>query len=154
MKNIKSLVILGVLALATVPAFAQTTETADISLSATVVTMCDIEAGSVLFNDYDTFAVAPTTGTGTFRVRCTKDAPGVTVGLGDGLNADRTMTNGTDFLAYSLLDGAAAWTDAAPKSVAFASRAWQTLTITGSLAISQDVSEGAYTDTVVASINF
>ena len=153
MKNLKSLVILGVLMVAAVPAFAQSA-TANISLNAAVVTMCEVEAGSVLFNDYDTFVAGPTSGTGTFRVRCTKDAPGVTVGLGDGLNADRTMTNGTDFLAYSLLDGAAAWTDAAPKSVTFASRGWQTLTITGSLAAAQDVSEGAYTDTVVATINF
>ncbi|HUP65854.1 MAG TPA: spore coat U domain-containing protein [Thermoanaerobaculia bacterium] len=153
MKNLKSLTILGILLIAAVPTFAASS-TADIAVSANVAKMCEIEAGSIDFGAYDPWSATAVNGSGTFRVRCTKSADAVTVGLGDGLNLDRTMGNGTDFLAYSLLDGAAAWTDAAPKSVTFATSGWQTLTISGTLAAGQDVSDGSYTDTVVATINF
>jgi len=102
-------------------------------------------------------------GTGTVIVTCTKGAV-TTVGLGLGSNVTgstrRLKDPGTNFLTYELFrdagrvtvwgtaGGALLTPGAAPSKVA------RTFTVYGRVASNQDIPAGAYTDTVVATVNF
>ncbi len=144
--------------------------TADLSIGASVANNCTATAGSVAFGAYDpvvTNASSNLDASGTFTVSCTKNAAGVRVDLGLGLNDDgashRRMTDGTDFLTYELYSDAGrttVWGEGAGggsgKGVAYspASKAAHTFTAYGRVASGQDVQAGDYADTVVASVNF
>lgn len=149
------------------------TATANLSVTASVATNCTISTTPVAFGAYDPLAATDVNGTGTVVVRCTKGASGLSIGLGNGasFSTTRRMTNGTDFLGYSLFQppnntpgtacsfpGTTAWgntvgtnTLALTNSPSSAAR---TYNVCGTIPNSQDVGTGSYTDTVVATINF
>jgi spore coat protein U-like protein len=134
----------------------------NVAISANVAANCVLTAGSLAFGAYDPLVANDTTPldqTGTFTIRCVK---GVTadVGLGDGLNTGRQMSDGgTELLDYELYQDAGrttVWTDAGAGRYSYtaANRSATTLTIYGRVAAGQDVAAGSYTDTVVASAEF
>lgn len=117
---------------------------------------------SVAFGTYDVYGTFVDS-TGTVRIGCIL-ATNVTVDLSDG-NAPtfipRYMVNGAQHLTYNLyLDAARTtiWGDntggsshATPGTIFFA---YVNLTIYGRVPAGQDVTAGAYTDSVVATVNF
>jgi spore coat protein U-like protein len=134
----------------------------NVAISANVAANCVLTAGSVAFGAYDPLVANDTTPldqTGTFTVRCVK---GVTanVGLDDGLNTGRQMSDGgSELLDYELYQDAGrttVWgeTGGARYSYTAANRSAATLTIYGRIPAGQDVAAGSYTDTVVASAEF
>ena len=140
------------------------TSSASLSVTTTVVANCTIATGAVAFGNYDPVVVnatAPLDATGSVTIACTKGTT-TTVGLDTGGNAQagaRRMTDGTEFLGYELYKdtyvtpwgntgGGVLDTGAAP------SRDPRVFTVYGRVAASQDVQAGAFTDSVVATVNF
>jgi spore coat protein U domain-containing protein, fimbrial subunit CupE1/2/3/6 len=132
----------------------------------------------VAFGSYDpivTHAAAGVNlnnGAGKVRVTCTKKASGVTLELGNGNNFSggaRRMSDGTDFLAYELYQppsavpgtactfpGTTVW-NATNKLNPAASAFDGTLKdffVCGTIFKGQNVEVGAYSDVVVATVNF
>jgi spore coat protein U-like protein len=161
----------GILALglvfAAMPAFAATT--ADVGISATVVSSCSITALPVAFGNYDALSATPTDATGSVAVTCSVGSL-PKIWLGQGLHADtgstaavpvRRMINGTtNFLGYQLyqeLLRTNVWgaTDASSPAAlpALGITAVQS-TIYGRVPINQTSLTGSYADTVVATVNF
>ena len=164
-------VILGILTLGVVlvsaPAFAATT--ADVGISATVVASCSITALPVAFGNYDALSATPKDATGSVDVTCSVGSL-PKIWLGQGLHAGgtstaavpvRRMINGaTNFLSYQLYQEALrtnVWggTDGSSPAAlpALGITAVQS-TIYGRVPINQTSTVGAYTDTVVATVNF
>jgi spore coat protein U-like protein len=152
---------------AAMPAFAATT--ADVGISATVVASCSITALPVAFGNYDALSVSPRDATGSVDVTCSVGSL-PKIWLGQGLNAGagstaavpiRRMINGaTNFLSYQLYQEvlrANVWgaTDASsPAALPAVGIIAVTSTIYGRVPINQTSATGAYTDTVVATVNF
>jgi spore coat protein U domain-containing protein, fimbrial subunit CupE1/2/3/6 len=140
--------------------------TANLSVSATVSKNCTISTAAVAFGAYDsvsTHATAPLDGTGTVIVTCTKGAP-AKVGLNAGGNAQgttRRMTGtATEYLTYELYKDAAhasVWGNTAADALdvpAAVNQNPQNFTVYGRVPQNQTAAVGAYTDTVVATVNF
>jgi spore coat protein U-like protein len=161
-RTILSLVILS---MTSIPAFAATA-TANLSVSASVSAVCTITTTPVAFGAYDPVvanAAANLNATGTVTVACTKGAA-ATIDLDNGSNlsgGSRRMASGTDFLTYALYkdaartqvwgSGLAGGTTSAYNS---ASRTATAVTVYGTVPQAQDVAVGAYSDVVVATINY
>lgn len=137
-------------------------DTANLAITAAVISNCTITAGSVAFGNYDPVDANDTTdldATGTVTVRCTKGTS-ATVGLGNGLNHNgtrRMSDGGGEFLNYELYSdapGGTVWTDAATVAYAAADRSPEDLTVYGRVPSAQDAAAGSYSDTVVATITF
>lgn len=155
MKSIKSLVILGILMVAAVPAFSQTA-TATVNVSANVTKVCTwTVVNDMDFGAYDPFTASPAgdkTASAVLNFRCTKSRAGQTVAVD--FTTDSTLTNSADAtqnLSYTVLNGAAALAD---YTFASASSAIQTLTLNGTLAGGQDVADGTYADTIRIDLNY
>jgi len=160
-RTLLGLAAFAALALA-VPAAAQTAS-ATFQVSANVLKNCTVSAGDVVIGAYDPVVAndtADATGTGTVTVRCTKNTL-YNVGLNDGSHVGRRMQVGAsgDFLSYELYSdsgytsvwgatGTARVTRTASSSAAFAH------TVYARVPAGQDVDQGAYTDTVTATIEF
>ena len=169
-RTISSLfVVLGGL-IVSAPVFAATS-TANLGVSATVLTNCTISTTAVAFGNYDPVGLNTATpagdksATGTVVVACTKGATGLRIDLdnGVGLPAARRMQGpGADILNYDLyVDAAHAtrWgTGAAAgggQTIANApSKAARTYNVYGLLPGAQDITAGVYGDTVIATINY
>ena len=164
-----------VLVLASVPAFAAAAST-NLAVSASIANNCSIATSAVAFGAYDpivTHATTPLDGTGTVSITCTKGSP-TTVGLGLGSNASGTTRRmvgaATDFITYEAYQppdntpgtacsytaptvwgaaGAGLFTPAVAPS-----KAARTYNVCGRVAAGQDLPAGAYTDTVLATVNF
>jgi len=146
-------------------ASAQSSANANLAVSATVISNCTISTAALAFGNYDPVgvnAVTPLDGTGTVTITCTQGAA-TTIGLDLGGNASgstRRMTNGTDFLDYEMYQDAprtTVWGNAAPDLFTPAvapSYAARNFTVYGRVTAGQTVSTGAYSDTVVATVNF
>lgn len=142
------------------------TATANLAVSASVAANCTISTTPVAFGAYDpvvTNAAAAKDSPGTVTIACTKGST-PTIALGLGLNplvsARRMLGASSDFLTYELYQPAGYTTvwgtaglnlfaaGAAPNKTARA------FTVNGRIAGGQDVAVGAYTDTVLATVNF
>ncbi len=148
------------------------TATSNLAVSATVSPNCTISTSALAFGTYDPLSASALNGTGSVTITCVRNTA-ATIGLGNGANfaaATRNMNAAGTLLAYSLyqppstVPGAAcsyasptAWGNsgaglftptAAPDKTA---RAYN---VCGQIAAGQDVGAGAYTDTVVATVNF
>jgi spore coat protein U-like protein len=154
-------------------ASATTSKTADLVVSAQVNANCTISTTALDFGVYDPVATnalvaSVKTGTGGIVVSCTKGWPSK-VTLGEGANKDsassasapvRNMTNGTDLLAYSLYQDNTStptvWGNTDATGVAFLGNgsSTSTLAVYGKIPGAQNVSQGTYTDTVVATLTF
>lgn len=138
------------------------TATADLSVSAMVVSNCTISAGTVAFGNYDPVGANATTdldANGTVTVQCTRGTSAA-VGLdpGDHFSGTRRMSDGgTEFLTYELYSdapGGTVWTNAATVAYVAPNRSPQDLTVYGRVPGAQDAAAGSYSDTVVATITF
>ena len=157
--------VLGSLMTAPTAALAATA-TANLSVTATVINNCVISTAPVAFGNYDPVnvnAAADLDASGTVTSACTKGST-ATIGLGLGSNASgstRRMTDGSgNFLTYELYQEAAEttiWGTAGGGLLsppAAPSKAARNFTVYGEVAANQDITAGAYTDTVVATVNF
>jgi len=136
---------------------------ANLSVTATVVANCTITTTPVAFGNYDVLLPTDLAGTGSVIATCNKGA-GLSIGLGLGLHAAgavRKMQNaGTDVLTYELyqqVGHSTVWGTAAGSVltlVAAPSKAAITYTVYGNVPNGQDDPAGAYSDTVVATVNF
>ncbi len=139
--------------------------TASLTVSATVTNNCTISTSALSFAPYDPVvanASSDLEGTGRVTVACTKGAT-TTIGLGGGSNASgstrRLKDTSGNFLSYELYQdtGRTVWGNASPSLLsppAAVSKAPRDFTVYGRVAGNQDVPAGAYTDTVVATVNF
>jgi spore coat protein U-like protein len=161
-RTILSLVILS---MTSIPAFAATA-TANLSVSASVSAVCTINTNPVAFGAYDPVvanAAANLNATGTVTVACTKGAA-ATIDLDNGSNlsgGSRRMSGGADFLNYALYKDAArtqVWGSGLAGGTTAAynapSRTATAITVYGTVPQAQDVAVGAYSDVVVATINY
>jgi spore coat protein U-like protein len=164
-------VLFGVLALGVVffaaPAFAATT--ADVAISATVVSSCSITALPVAFGNYDALSSTPKDATGSVSVACSVGS-NPKIWLGQGLNAGggstaavpvrRMINGGSNYLGYQLYQESSRsniWggTDGSSPAAATATDLNPvTSTIYGRIPINQTSTVGSYGDTVVATVNF
>jgi spore coat protein U-like protein len=139
---------------------------ANLSVSATVVKNCTITTAAVAFGNYDSVAAnatAPLDGIGTITVKCTKGAA-AKVGLGPGANAQgatRRMVGATaEHLNYELYKDAGRatiWGNTTTDGLdipAAPSQTARNFTVYGRVVQAQEAAVGAYTDTVVATVNF
>ena len=124
---------------------------------------CSITTTPVTFGVYDVFSTTALTSTGSVNYRCYGWEHKRTVYLSRGSalsNNPRQMTRGAYRLDYNLyLDAARTqiWGD--PNPYSFSDTGWdwypnETLTIYASIPAGQDVPAGAYTDAIVATLNF
>ena len=156
---------LAVLSLISIPAFAGSA-TASLNISASVSAVCTISTSAVAFGAYDPVVANAATdlnGTGTVTVACTKGAA-ATIDLGNGGNlsgGSRRMASGTDFLNYSLYKDAArtqVWGTGLAGGTTYtynsASKVATAVTVYGKVPQNQDVTVGAYSDVVLATINY
>jgi len=139
--------------------------TKDLAVNANVKTSCAIDTVAVTFPDYD-----PTAGTavnnsgGSVKIKCSKGSvTPIGLDLGKGPNGTRQMKgpglSGTEYLSYELYKAANdVWGNASGTwmipAASQKSTAWATFAILATIAANQDVSVGAYTDTVTATVNF
>ena len=158
----RSVLFLIALTVVSMPLFAAS-KNANLDISASVAANCTITTGPVAFGAYDPVganAAADLLAAGSVTVACTKGS--VTTIDGGNLSAgSRRMASGTDFLNYALYKDAArtqVWGTglAGGTTAAYnaASRALTAITVYGTVPQAQDVTVGAYSDTVLATINY
>jgi spore coat protein U-like protein len=141
-------------------------QTASLTVSATVTNNCTISTSPLSFASYDPVvanASANLDGTGRVTVACTKGAA-PTIGLGTGSSASgsaRRLADGSgNFLTYDLFQDSGrsvGWSNTGLgllTTTAATSKAARDFTVYGRIAGNQDVPAGSYTDTVVATVNF
>ncbi|MCC6623145.1 MAG: spore coat U domain-containing protein [Deltaproteobacteria bacterium] len=146
------------------------TDTANLGVSATVSANCTIATTALAFGEYDPVdvnAASGLDGTGTVSVTCTFGAD-VVIELDEGANEDtgsqpdaplRRLTDGSDnYLSYALHSDAgrtAVWATGAAADVPHTGTGAQVpFTVYGRIAAGQNVPEGNYTDTVMATVTF
>ena len=126
---------------------------------------CTISSTGVSFGTYDVFAPAPTDSTGSVVYDCDPSDKNIRITLSTGSSGTflpRELTNGLDQLAYNLFDDAALtsiWGDGTGGSNFYFIKNPHpqkpvALTIYGRLSPLQDVAAGAYTDSVVVTVDF
>jgi len=157
------------------------TDTTTIAVSATVSQGCSISTTAALaFGAYDPIganATAALNATGQISVACSKGATKLTIGMGPGthaVGAQRQMQKGeggTDVLLYNIFQppsnipgvacaatGITAWNSTAPAGVLAllspTSKEARLYNVCGTIPAGQDATIGAYTDTVIATLNF
>jgi len=161
----RTILSLAILSLVSVPSFAGSA-TANLNVSASVSAVCTITTAPVAFGAYDPVVVnaaANLNASGTVTVACTKGAA-ATIDLGNGNNlsgGSRRMSSGSDFLNYALYKDAArtqVWGTglAGGTTLAYNSvtKAATGITVYGTVPQNQDVTVGAYSDMVLATINY
>ncbi|MDX2220772.1 MAG: spore coat U domain-containing protein [Burkholderiales bacterium] len=150
-------------------AMAATTNT-NVGVTTNVIANCSVTSTPIAFGSYDPISATAVTAEGTLSIRCTRGtAPSVAMGDGNNFSGgSRRMTDGTAFLSYNVFTPASnapaascagastPYPSIAPGFVLTAapSNAARSYNICGQIPASQDVSAGAYSDTVVATITF
>jgi spore coat protein U-like protein len=142
-------------------------QTANLPVNVSVAANCTITTVGVTFTaDYDPVvlhASSPDDGTGTITVTCTKGA-GTSIGLNRGANAQGNQprmkgpgASGSDYLEYTLYSDAGRsnlWNGGTVSIAAAPSKAPRNFVVYARIPGGQDISQGAYSDTVVATVNF
>jgi spore coat protein U-like protein len=127
--------------------------------------VCTISTTSVAFGSYDVFSGANVDSTGTVTINCGSSVRNLTVSLSKGASgtyANRTMVKSGENLAYNLYTNAACtivWGDGTAGTQTYfnadpPNSTNVVLTIYGRITALQDVSAGAYSDTITATINW
>lgn len=144
------------------------TASTNLGVTASVSDNCIISTADVAFGAYDPIvanAASARNGTGTVTITCTTDASAVvTLGLGandnGGTAADpaRRLSDGTNFLDYTLSSDAGRtteWGNTAGTGVADTGTGVASAhTVYGSIDAAQNVPQGSYSDTVLATVTF
>ena len=168
-RSLSFLFVLGALVVAA-PMFAAI-KNADLPVTANVVSNCTITTVAVAFGNYDTLVANATTpagdvsANGSVDVACTKGATGLRIDLdngGGGVGGRRMTGPGADVLTYDLYTDAilaTRWGTGAGAGGGLAiadapSKAVRSFPVYGLLPGAQDVTAGAYADTVIATINY
>ena len=126
---------------------------------------CTISSTSVSFGNYDVFSGTSLDSTGTITYRCNATAANITIFLSKGTSgtyAQRVMTKGAELLGYNLYRNAARttiWGDGTSGTGVYSranppNNSNVNVTIFGRVPAGQDVSAGAFSDTIAATINF
>ena len=125
---------------------------------------CTITTVGVVFGTYDVFSAAPLDSTGSVSYACQgiKNPDRITIDLsrGGASSFARRMVKGAETLSYNLyLDAghATVWGDGTTGTSRYGPLQpldSDTRTIFGRIPAGQDASAGAYSDTVIATINF
>ena len=126
---------------------------------------CTVSSSSVVFGSYNVFTSSDTTSTGTVTYQCSNKDHDIEITLSKGSSptyAGRTLRKGSESLTYNLyLDAAysAIWGDATGGTNTYFNHNPPNgqdvaLTIYGRISAMQDVSAGAYNDTIVVTISF
>ena len=126
---------------------------------------CTIATTSISFGTYNVFAGTPNDSTATITVDCTGGAKNIAIGISRGGSSTfvpRRMVKGSEPLVYNLFRDAArtaVWGDGSPGTEQHVvanppNKTPLPLTIFGRIPVGQDVSAGAYADTVVVGINY
>jgi spore coat protein U-like protein len=174
LNTLKLLAAAGVVTLcATGAAFAASPLVGSFNVQTTVVDSCNtLTTNDVVFANYDPFLLTTLSASNTFQFFCTKGTTFSSVDMSGTVGA-RTMSNGTDTIAYELYqpsgDGAAAtcpntatWGAGTPvgagkgyKPVTVASKAVATvLRVCATTVQGSNVSAGLYTNSVTITINY
>ena len=143
---------------------AASTATTTMGVSANVHSACVVTSNNLSFGNYNPTTGSPTDATSTFNVTCTTGTS-FTVGLNAGATSGATVTtrqmaNGASALGYALYSDTARttnWgntpgTDTPAATIAGSSAS--TFTIYGRIPAQQNVAAGAYTDTIIITINY
>ena len=142
-------------------------QTANLPVNVSVAANCTITTVGVTFTaDYDPVvlhASSPDDGTGTITVTCTKGA-GTSISLNRGANAQGNQprmkgpgASGSEYLEYALYSDAGrsnVWNGNTVGIAAAPSKVPRSYTVYARIPGGQDISQGAYNDTVVATVNF
>lgn len=149
-------------ALAMNPAVAAVTTTT-FQVTATVSSACSVSAADLAFGTYNPLSPGATTATTTVTVQCTL-LSAYTIGLNAGTGAAATvsarkMTKGADTLDYSLYQDAAhalVWgeTIGTDTVAGTGTGVAQVVTVYGQIPAGQNVNVGAYTDTIIVSVDY
>ena len=133
--------------------------TASMTVQATVVANCTITANPLTWTSFDTVNGTGAEANTTLSIACTKGAiPTVQMGLGQNAGTTRNMKNGSDLLAYDIYTSNAydtVWN--ATNTVvlpAAPSKAARPMNVYGRIVATNDVPAGTYSDLVVATVNF
>ena len=154
----------GVLAVGSDTSVLAGSQTANLPVNVTVVTNCTMTTTAVAFANYDSLSAAnDDTSSGGVSVACTKGVA-AWIGLNFGQNAaasPRAMkeTGGTllNYDLYKDSPGGAVWGNTSTTGLtltAAPSKAARNYTVHGRIFSGQDVPAAAYSDTVVATVNF
>lgn len=161
-RSVKFAIVTLAVSLFSIPMFAVTVPSANTNnVSATVVGSCQwVTPLTMVFPNYDPFAVAATTQATSVNFKCVKlTKAGEVYKVWFSKNAGN-MVNGANNLAYTLTDGSnvplpmsavAAVTVTGVPGIAGAGYSYA---VKGSIAAAQDVPVGTYQDTVVANIEY
>ena len=153
--------------------------TTNIPVSATVSAACSISTTSAIaFGAYDPIGTNANTAlnaTGQLSVVCSKGSTGLSIGLDNGAHVSgtqrqmiRTGESATDVLQYGLFQppnttpgtactfpGTTAWSTTATLAIGNSpSKVARLFNVCGSVPAGQDAPTGAYSDVVVATLNF
>jgi|RhiMetStandDraft_4_1073278.scaffolds.fasta_scaffold171067_1 spore coat protein U domain-containing protein, fimbrial subunit CupE1/2/3/6 len=125
---------------------------------------CTISTTSVNFGNYNVFTGSDTDSTGTVTIDCNGAAHDIIVTLSKGASSSynpRTMLKASEALSYNLYRDAARtsiWGDGTGGTSTYTNanppNGPVNVTIYGRVPAGQDVSAGAYSDTVSAVVNF
>ena len=153
------------------------TATTTFTVSATVVSNCNISATNLSFGNYDPLSASANNASGTVTITCTKNAAS-TIGMSQGLNFGSGFNNmksgAGDLIQYTLgqppnntpgtactFPAATAWTNSGAglfTPAAAPSKAARTYNVCGTVAAGQDVPGSVagvlYQDTVTATVTF
>jgi spore coat protein U domain-containing protein, fimbrial subunit CupE1/2/3/6 len=162
----------GALALSSHRPAVAATATSNFTVTATVVASCTISTTAIAFGNYDPVvanATTPVDANGTVTVACTAGAA-TTVGMSQGANPTGTSTaaaplrqmasGAVNRMRYDIFQDAAratVWADtgtAGAQAYNATTKNATVLSVYGRIPAGQDVSTGAYTDTVTATILF
>ena len=147
-----------------VAALGATSPPATFQVSATVIPACIVTANPLSFGSYDPTATTNLDATTTLSVTCTIGTSfrvGLDAGASSGATVSaRKMTSGSNALAYALYQDstrATNWgntpgTDTPPAATAPATPS--ILTVYGRVPMNQNVTAGAYTDTVTVTVTY
>jgi spore coat protein U-like protein len=126
---------------------------------------CTISTTAVTFGTYNVFNPAPVDSTGTVRYSCNGGAKNIVISITRGLSSTfipRTLKKGSESLAYNLFQDASrstVWGDGSGGAPYFSAgdppnNTDVTVTIFGRIPPSQDITAGAYSDSVTVMVLF
>lgn len=159
----KKYIILAAIALClTGPAFAQTASS-NMAVSATVIKVCIVSAGSLDFGNYNASSMSANTSTANIAVTCTNSTSyEVALDAGGGSGATTTtrrLSAGGDTLQYQLFRDSGYsqnWGNTSGSDVAAGTGTGSVvnLTVYGRIAAGQYRTPGAYSDTVTVTVTY
>ena len=148
---------------ASAPSALAATDTDTMTITATVISSCNVTANDLAFGDYDPVASSPLAVATTIDVVCTNGTAYVVAldeGLGSGATtAVRKLTDGAETLNYGLFQDAAhtdSWgdNDGVDTVAAVGAGVVQTHDVYGLIPANQTAPAGSYEDTVTVTVTY